>query len=73
MLGPTSPVLQRQQVPPEMQVVRHRMREGSGFLAVRVLTDGPTRVLEISDIQQREVGPLYFVNILILTRLMKEV
>ena len=27
------------------------LRPGSGFLAVKVLTDGPTRVLQISDVR----------------------
>ena len=36
-----------------MQIVRQRFRPGSGFLSVKILTDGPTRVLQISDIKHQ--------------------
>ena len=39
-------------VPLEQAVSRHKLRPGSGYLSVRVTTDGPTRVLQISDVQQ---------------------
>ena len=39
----------------EMNIGRERMRPGSGFLAVRILADGPTRVLQITDIRNRNV------------------
>jgi hypothetical protein len=34
-----------------MQIARQKLRPGSGYLSVRVLMDGPIRVLEIADIQ----------------------
>ena len=40
-------------IPPEMCVERQRMRPGSGMLTVKVVTDGPTRVLQITDIKQQ--------------------
>ena len=46
--GPTS-----ETVPPYMSVFGRKMLPGSGMLAVKVHTDGPTRVLEISDIKHR--------------------
>lgn len=54
MLGPPQPVcyqVTEQGIPFEQAVSRQRLRPGSGFLAVRVLTDGPTRVLQISDVR----------------------
>ncbi|XP_043480928.1 vacuolar protein sorting-associated protein 13D isoform X1 [Leptopilina heterotoma] len=39
--------------PIEQRVSRQRLRPGSGFLSVRVTTDGPTRVLQILDIKER--------------------
>lgn len=56
VLGPPQPVTHRlteEGVPLEQAVSRQRLRPGSGFLAVNVLTDGPTRVLEITDIKQK--------------------
>lgn len=58
VLGPPQPVTHRlteEGVPLEQAVSRQRLRPGSGFLAVNVLTDGPTRVLEITDIKQKVV------------------
>lgn len=55
-MGPPQPVTHRltdEGVPLEQAVSRQRLRPGSGFLAVNVLTDGPTRVLEITDIKQK--------------------
>jgi hypothetical protein len=40
-------------VPLEQAVGRHRLRPGSGFLAVKIITDGPTSVLHISDIKEK--------------------
>ncbi|XP_044592109.1 vacuolar protein sorting-associated protein 13D isoform X2 [Cotesia glomerata] len=40
--------------PIEQRVGRQRLRPGSGFLSVRVTTDGPTRVLQILDIKERK-------------------
>lgn len=41
--------------PPSIQqrVGRQKLRPGSGFLSVRVTTDGPTRVLQVLDIKER--------------------
>ncbi|XP_034247458.1 vacuolar protein sorting-associated protein 13D isoform X2 [Thrips palmi] len=57
VLGPPQPVTHRlteEGVPLEQAVSRQRLRPGSGFLAVNVLTDGPTRVLEITDIKSKQ-------------------
>ncbi|XP_013405463.1 vacuolar protein sorting-associated protein 13D-like isoform X2 [Lingula anatina] len=43
-------------VPVYMALGRQKMRSGSGVLAVRVIPDGPTRVLEITDLMQRDVA-----------------
>ncbi len=66
MLGPPSPVCYMRMpspspgvglgVPVEQAISRHRLRPGSGFLAVRVVTEGPTRVLQISDVKQKVRG-----------------
>ncbi|XP_033219342.1 vacuolar protein sorting-associated protein 13D isoform X2 [Belonocnema kinseyi] len=40
--------------PIEQRVSRQRLRPGSGFLSIRVTTDGPTRVLQILDIKERK-------------------
>ena len=53
MLGPSPPIVKSRDVPPNMQIVRQRFRPGSGFLSVKILTDGPTRVLQISDIKHQ--------------------
>jgi len=37
----------------EQRVGRQKLRPGSGFLSIRVTTDGPTRVLQILDIKER--------------------
>ena len=39
-------------VPSEQAVTRQKLRPGSGLLSARVTTDGPTRVLQINDVQQ---------------------
>lgn len=39
--------------PIEQRVGRQRLRPGSGYLSVRVTTDGPTRVLQVLDIKER--------------------
>lgn len=41
-------------VPIEQAVGKQRMRPGSGLLAVELTTDGPTRVVRITDMKQRE-------------------
>ncbi|KAM6924954.1 intermembrane lipid transfer protein VPS13D [Xenentodon cancila] len=50
VLGPDSGVLEPG---PEQQFINQKMRPGSGVLSVQVLPDGPTRVLQISDFNQR--------------------
>lgn len=50
VLGPSTMALQRG-VPLEQLVSRQRLRPGSGYLTVKVLTDGPTRVLQVTDIK----------------------
>jgi len=62
-LGPSSPVSYIRMpsssdnstsgVPVEQAVTRQKLRPGSGVLTVRVTTDGPTRVLRISDMKQK--------------------
>jgi vacuolar protein sorting-associated protein 13D len=56
VLGPPQPVchqLTHTGVPLEQAVSRQRLRPGSGFLAVKIITDGPTSVLHISDIKEK--------------------
>ncbi|XP_062872043.1 intermembrane lipid transfer protein VPS13D [Trichomycterus rosablanca] len=43
-------------LPPEQQFINQKMRPGSGVLSVQVLPDGPTRVLQISDSNQRRMN-----------------
>ncbi|XP_035798448.2 intermembrane lipid transfer protein VPS13D isoform X2 [Amphiprion ocellaris] len=52
VLGPDSGLLEPG---PEQQFVNQKMRPGSGVLSVQVLPDGPTRVLQISDFNQRRM------------------
>ncbi|KAM4563375.1 intermembrane lipid transfer protein VPS13D isoform 4-T4 [Odontesthes bonariensis] len=52
VLGPDSGVLEPG---PEQQFINQKMRPGSGVLSVQVLPDGPTRVLQISDFNQRRM------------------
>ncbi|XP_026776549.2 intermembrane lipid transfer protein VPS13D isoform X3 [Pangasianodon hypophthalmus] len=53
VLGPDSGLLEK---PPEQQFINQKMRPGSGVLSVQVLPDGPTRVLQISDFNQRRIN-----------------
>ena len=57
VLGPASFQLLSRAVPvevsPEMAVDRQKSQEGSGVLCVKVITDGPTRVLQITDVTQQ--------------------
>ena len=54
MLGPSPPkIADRQDVPIEMAVHNEKSRPGSGQLFVKVLVDGPTRVLRITDVTQQ--------------------
>ncbi|XP_030623060.1 vacuolar protein sorting-associated protein 13D [Chanos chanos] len=50
VLGPDSGP---SEVAPEQQFINQKMRPGSGVLSVQVVPDGPTRVLQISDFNQR--------------------
>jgi vacuolar protein sorting-associated protein 13D len=43
-------------MPVEQSICRQRLRPGSGFLGVRVTTDGPTRVLQITDLRHGSRG-----------------
>nr|XP_033778552.1 vacuolar protein sorting-associated protein 13D isoform X3 [Geotrypetes seraphini] len=40
-------------VPPQQQFINQKMRPGSGVLSVRVIPDGPTRVLQVTDFNHR--------------------
>nr|XP_021397725.1 vacuolar protein sorting-associated protein 13D isoform X2 [Lonchura striata domestica] len=53
VLGPDNSLELLGPVPPEQQFTNQKMRPGSGVLAVRVIPDGPTRVLQITDCSQR--------------------
>ncbi|XP_063001311.1 intermembrane lipid transfer protein VPS13D isoform X8 [Elgaria multicarinata webbii] len=53
VLGPDTSLEMLGPVPPEQQFINQKMRPGSGILAVRVIPDGPTRVLQITDFNQR--------------------
>ncbi|XP_033375196.1 vacuolar protein sorting-associated protein 13D isoform X4 [Parus major] len=53
VLGPDNSLELLGPVPPEQQFTNQKMRPGSGVLTVRVVPDGPTRVLQISDLNQR--------------------
>merc|ERR1719228_2370595 len=55
VLGPTANLcLSRTDsgVPVEQALSRQRLRPGSGYLSIKVTTDGPTRVLQVSDLKQ---------------------
>jgi hypothetical protein len=56
VLGPPAPVCYMRLpsgCPIEQAIGRQRLRPGSGFLSVKVTTDGPTRVLQITDVKQK--------------------
>ncbi|NXO05389.1 VP13D protein, partial [Rhinopomastus cyanomelas] len=53
VLGPDTSLELLGPVPPEQQFINQKMRPGSGVLAVRVIPDGPTRVLQVTDFNQR--------------------
>ncbi|XP_058711402.1 intermembrane lipid transfer protein VPS13D [Poecile atricapillus] len=53
VLGPDNSLELLGPVPPEQQFTNQKMRPGSGVLTVRVVPDGPTRVLQITDFNQR--------------------
>ncbi|XP_076848119.1 LOW QUALITY PROTEIN: intermembrane lipid transfer protein VPS13D [Brachyhypopomus gauderio] len=53
VLGPDTGLLD---LPPQQQFINQKMRPGSGVLSVQVLPDGPTRVLQVSDSNQRRLN-----------------
>ncbi|XP_066494000.1 intermembrane lipid transfer protein VPS13D [Tiliqua scincoides] len=53
VLGPDASLETLSPAPPEQQFIYQKMRPGSGVLAARVIPDGPTRVLQITDFNQR--------------------
>ncbi|XP_053546399.1 intermembrane lipid transfer protein VPS13D isoform X2 [Bombina bombina] len=53
VLGPDMSLETLGAVPREQQFINQKMRPGSGVLSVRVVPDGPTRVLQITDFNQR--------------------
>ncbi|XP_045402049.1 vacuolar protein sorting-associated protein 13D isoform X4 [Lemur catta] len=54
VLGPDTSVELLGPVPPEQQFINQKMRPGSGILSIRVVPDGPTRALQITDFCQRK-------------------
>ncbi|XP_046280637.1 intermembrane lipid transfer protein VPS13D isoform X2 [Marmota monax] len=54
VLGPDTSVELLGPVPPEQQFINQKMRPGSGMLSIRVIPDGPTRALQITDFCQRK-------------------
>lgn len=59
VLGPPHNVIMERTdkgVPIEQAISRQRLRPGSGTLCVRVTTDGPTRVLQILDVNKSNVS-----------------
>ncbi|XP_047647840.1 intermembrane lipid transfer protein VPS13D isoform X1 [Phacochoerus africanus] len=54
VLGPDTSMELLGPVPPEQQFVHQKMRPGSGMLSIRVIPDGPTRALQITDFSQRK-------------------
>nr|CAD7460843.1 unnamed protein product [Timema tahoe] len=61
VLGPPQPICHRMTttgIPVEQAVSRQKLRPGSGFLTVKMLTDGPTSVLHIADLKEK---PAYLV------------
>ncbi|XP_023229581.1 vacuolar protein sorting-associated protein 13D-like isoform X2 [Centruroides sculpturatus] len=59
VLGPNQPVIYMttpNDIPLEQAIVPQKLRGGSGVLAVKVIPDGPTRVLQIYDFRQKLVS-----------------
>ena len=52
MLGPAN-ITKDDQIPIEQCISTSKLRPGSGCLGVKILADGPTRVLEITDCLQQ--------------------
>ncbi|GIY47635.1 vacuolar protein sorting-associated protein 13D [Caerostris extrusa] len=58
VLGPSMPVsfiTLDNGVPLEQAISRRKLRGGSGVLSVKVIPDGPTRVLQITDFKKKQV------------------
>ncbi|XP_030798084.1 vacuolar protein sorting-associated protein 13D isoform X1 [Rhinopithecus roxellana] len=62
VLGPDTSMELLGPVPPEQQFINQKMRPGSGMLSVRVIPDGPTRALQITDFCQRKSNRSYEVD-----------
>ncbi|XP_069804325.1 intermembrane lipid transfer protein VPS13D isoform X2 [Dendropsophus ebraccatus] len=58
VLGPDASLEHMGRVPREQQFINQKMRPGSGVLSARVIPDGPTRVLQVTDFQQRRAERL---------------
>ncbi|XP_069893508.1 intermembrane lipid transfer protein VPS13D isoform X2 [Dipodomys merriami] len=54
VLGPDTSMELLGPVPPEQQFINQKMRPGSGMLSIRVIPDGPTRALQITDFCQQK-------------------
>nr|KAF6509027.1 vacuolar protein sorting 13-like protein D [Rousettus aegyptiacus] len=54
VLGPDTSMELLGPVLPEQQFINQKMRPGSGMLSIRVIPDGPTRALQITDFSQRK-------------------
>uniref|UniRef100_A0A2K6FE78 Vacuolar protein sorting 13 homolog D n=1 Tax=Propithecus coquereli TaxID=379532 RepID=A0A2K6FE78_PROCO len=54
VLGPDTSMELLGPVPPEQQFINQKMRPGSGILSIRVIPDGPTRALQITDFCHRK-------------------
>uniref|UniRef100_UPI001659D959 vacuolar protein sorting-associated protein 13D-like n=1 Tax=Halichoerus grypus TaxID=9711 RepID=UPI001659D959 len=54
VLGPDTSMELLGPVPPEQQFINQKLRPGSGMLSIRVIPDGPTRALQITDFSQRK-------------------
>ncbi|XP_045426588.1 vacuolar protein sorting-associated protein 13D isoform X12 [Pipistrellus kuhlii] len=54
VLGPDTSMEILGPVPPEQQFINQKLRPGSGILSIRVIPDGPTRALQITDFSQRK-------------------
>ncbi|XP_012887376.1 PREDICTED: vacuolar protein sorting-associated protein 13D [Dipodomys ordii] len=52
VLGPDTSMELLGPVPPEQQFINQKMRPGSGMLSIKVIPDGPTRALQITDFCQ---------------------
>ena len=66
-MGPPLPVCYQRTadgVPIEQAIGRQRLRPGSGFLSVKVNTDGPTRVLQIFDVKNTVSVETYILLVL---------